>query len=747
MQILLGVVVSEYKANSSNETRKLYDFVEKSYFEYAMYVILDRALPHMFDGLKPVQRRIIYAMSELGLKASAKYKKSARTVGDVLGKFHPHGDAACYEAMVLMAQSFSYRYPLVDGQGNWGSPDDPKSFAAMRYTEAKLSKYAQVLLSELGQGTTEWAQNFDGTLYEPVLLPARLPNMLLNGASGIAVGMATDVPPHNMNEVVDGMIHLLENDNATLESLLHYIKAPDYPTGSEIITSKADITEIYRTGKGSIRQRGVYEHKGEEIIITRVPYQSSPAKICQQIAQQMQDKKLPMVLDLTDQSDHSQPVCLVLQLRSNRVNAEAVMEHLFATTDLEKSMRVNLNIINSDGRPKVSDLLSLCQQWLIQRQKTVVRRLEYRLDKVNSRLHILAGLLIVHLNIDEVIRIVREEDDPKQALMQTWQLSETQAVAILEIRLKQLAKLERIALETEQAELKAEADEINAILASDKKIKALIKSELIADAKEHGDERRSSIVERSAAKALQEPINKPPNEPITIVFSKRDWVRSAKGHDLDTNSVSFRSGDAMETVLKARLHDTVIVFDSGGQIFNLDASTLPSIRTQGIPLSKNFSLEASSIFSYKVIFKDNARYLIVQDSGFGFVAPASTMQTKLRAGKKLVSLVPDAKLLMPREIATDHKYLVVVSDAGRMLVFPLVDLPELKKGKGNQLLKLLANEKISACHLLTESDKLNIKAGKRKLELVPEDWQCFVGKRAQRGRFLPSAFRSVSKIT
>lgn len=732
--------------SDSNEQLKMHEFVERSYREYAMYVILDRALPHMYDGLKPVQRRIIYAMSELGLKANAKYKKSARTVGDVLGKFHPHGDSACYEAMVLMAQSFSYRYPLVDGQGNWGSADDPKSFAAMRYTEAKLSKYAQVLLSELGQGTTDWAQNFDGTLNEPVLLPARLPNMLLNGASGIAVGMATDVPPHNMNEVVNGMIHLLDYPNATLEDLVEYIKAPDYPTGSEIVSSSSEILEMYRTGKGSIRQRGVYTQSSDEIIITKVPFQASPAKICQQIAQQMQDKKLPMVLELTDQSDHEQPVCLVLQLRSNRVNAELLMEHLFATTDLEKTSRINLNIIGNNGRPKVCGLLEICHEWLRKRQATVIRRLEFRLEKVGSRLHILAGLLLVHLNIDEVIRIVREEDDPKQSLMQTWNLTETQAEAILEIRLRQLAKLERIALESEQADLQAEQDQLNALLASDKKIKNLIKSELLADVKEHGDERRSSLTERSAAKLLQEPLVKVPNDPVTVVFSKSDWVRTAKGHELDINAVSFRSGDSLDTYLKLRANDTVAIFDSTGQVFNLEVNNLPSIRGQGIPLSKNFSLDSDAVFSHKFALYSSDKYLMSQGAGFGFIVPAQALQTKLRAGKKLISLVENSNILTPARLLNQHKYVIVISNMGRMLIFPLSELPELKKGKGNQLIKLLTGESLAYCDLLSEKSIVIIKSGRRKLELNDTEWQCFIGKRAQRGRFLPNAFRNISNL-
>lgn len=732
--------------NGENEAQKLHSFVEKSYLDYAMYVILDRALPHMFDGLKPVQRRIVYAMSELGLKSTAKYKKSARTVGDVLGKFHPHGDVACYEAMVLMAQSFSYRYPLVDGQGNWGSADDPKSFAAMRYTEAKLSKYAQVLLSELNQGNTDWTQNFDGTLYEPVLLPARLPNMLLNGASGIAVGMATDVPPHNMTEVVNGMIYLLETKKPDFEELTSYIKGPDYPTGSEIVSSSEEIAEIYKTGRGSIRQRARYQVNDDEITIATVPHQASPAKICQQIAKQMQEKKLPMLIDLTDQSDHENPICLVLKMRSNRVNATDLMEHLYATTDLEKTSRVNLNIIGSTGRPKVCNLLDFCLEWLAQRQLTVRKRLQYRLEKIEHRLHILAGLLLVHLNIDEVIAIIRSADEPKTELMQRFNLTELQAQAVLEIRLKQLAKLERIALETEQADLKAEAGEIEAILASEAKLKKLIKSELQSDLAEHGDERRSPIVERALAKAMLDPSLKIQNEPVTVVISKSNWIRSAKGHDLDPKNINFRSGDALDTIIKARSIDSIAIFDNSGQVFNQDIASIPSIRSQGIPLTKNFTLDAGSEFKYKLILKPTQNLLLSQTTGFGFIAPAEALQTKLRLGKKTVTVTEDSSLMPPIYIGEDDQYIAAITNVGRMLIFKLSELPSLKKGKGNQLIKLQMKEQLLVCHVFADGVELSIKSGRRKLVLSASDWQCFIGKRAQRGRFLPNAFRNVTSL-
>lgn len=736
-------------ANDDFENQKLHDYVEKSYLDYAMYVILDRALPHMFDGLKPVQRRIIYAMSELGLKANAKYKKSARTVGDVLGKFHPHGDTACYEAMVLMAQSFSYRYPLVDGQGNWGSADDPKSFAAMRYTEAKLSKYAQVLLSELSQGNTNWIQNFDGTLLEPVLLPARLPNMLLNGASGIAVGMATDVPPHNMTEVVNGLIYLLETKQPTLAELHTYIQGPDYPTGAEIISSKQEILELYQTGKGSIRQRARYQVNNDEVMIHTVPHQASPAKICQQIAKQMQDKTLPMVVDIIDQSDHEHPVAIVLKLRSNRVDVAQLLGHLYATTDLEKTSRVNLNVITSDGRPRVCNLLDFCQSWLEQRQITVTKRLEFRLEKIQARLHILAGLLLVHLNIDEVIKIVRNADEPKAELMQAFKLTETQALAILEIRLKQLAKLERIALESEQSELKQEEAEIQAILADKRLLKKLIKSELLADLAEHGDARRSPIVERSQAKAALDLSKKIVDEAVTVVISKSHWIRAGKGHDLDPKGINFRSGDGLDTIIKARSIDTIAIFDDSGQVYNQDIASLPSIRTQGIPLTKNLSLESGCQFQYKILLPAQAQHtkiLLVQTSGFGFVAPITALQTKLRIGKKLVTITEDSKLLPPTYIPETATYIAVVSNVGRMLIFEN-QLPELKKGKGNQLLKLTGNEQIVAFCALTDTAEITIKASRRKLVLTPSDWQCFLGKRAQRGRFLPNAYRNVTSIT
>ncbi|MDH3925137.1 MAG: DNA topoisomerase IV subunit A, partial [Xanthomonadales bacterium] len=573
---------------SDHEQIPLKDYAEKAYLDYSMYVVLDRALPHVGDGLKPVQRRIIYAMSELGLSASSKHKKSARTVGDVIGKFHPHGDSACYEAMVLMAQPFAFRYPLVDGQGNFGSPDDPKSFAAMRYTESRLTPYAKTLLRELGMGTVDWGPNFDGTLKEPLMLPSRLPNVLLNGSTGIAVGMSTDIPPHNLREVVSACIRLLESPKSTVAELCEHVRGPDYPTDAEIITPAEDLQAIYETGNGSVKMRAVWERENGEIVITALPHQASPAKILEQIATQMQAKKLPMVEDLRDESDHENPTRLVIVPRSNRVDLEQLMNHLFATTDLERNYRVNLNIIGISGKPQLLNLKDLLKQWLSFRMDTVVRRLNHRLDQVVDRLHILEGLLVAYLNIDEVIHIIRHEDKPKPVLMKRFSITGTQAEAILELKLRNLAKLEEMKIRDEQDLLSDERAELEKLLGSKARLKTLIKKELLEDAETFGDERRSILVRREAAQALrQEDLI--PSEPSTIVLSRSGWVRAAKGHDIDPTTINYRAGDEYQHSARGRSNEQAVFLDSRGRAFSLSAHSLPSARSLGEPLSSRFT--------------------------------------------------------------------------------------------------------------------------------------------------------------
>lgn len=721
-------------------------FTEQAYLDYSMYVILDRALPQLVDGLKPVQRRIVFAMSELGLKASAKYKKSARTVGDVLGKFHPHGDMACYEAMVLMAQPFTYRYPLIDGQGNWGSIDDPKAFAAMRYTEAKLSPYAQVLLEELGKGTVDWVDNFDGTLQEPTMLPTRLPNMLLNGASGIAVGMSTDIPPHNMKEVVSGLVHLLDHPDTDITTLCGFIQGPDYPTGSEIITPKQDILAMYQSGKGSIKQRAVYHAKGDEIVIQVMPYQVSPAKICQQIAAQMRAKKLPMVVDLCDQSDHENPVNIVLTLRSNRVRADDVMAHLFATTDLEKNYRVHLNMIGLDRKPKTHNLLEICQSWLDFRRHTITRRLTFERDKITKRLHILEGFVIAFLNLDAVIALIREADHPKDALMARFQLSALQAEAILELKLKQLAKLERLAIEQEQQALQKRLDEIHHLLQHKKAMSALMKAELLEDVARFGDDRRCRLVTRAQARVMTEQ-RKQPVEAMTAILSQRDWIRVAKGHDIDTASLHFKSGDGLKMSVQGKSDQVLFALDSHGRGYGLNVHDLPSARSQGDPLTKYLAPEAGAQFLGLVFAPGTQHYIMTHAGGYGFVAQLSDMATRNRAGKVIVVKSPQDVLMMPVPITADADgYVAAISHVGRLLIFPLAQMPHLKRGKGNRLLLLKDDERMVAIAVMGAKDKLQLYAGRRKLVLDVEQWQQYVGKRAQRGRFLPNAFRRVTRV-
>ncbi|MBI9084111.1 MAG: DNA topoisomerase IV subunit A [Desulfobacterales bacterium] len=734
------------------EQLALGDFTEKAYREYAMYVILDRALPHVGDGLKPVQRRIVYAMSELGLKATAKHKKSARTVGDVLGKFHPHGDSACYEAMVLMAQPFSYRYPLVDGQGNWGSMDDPKSFAAMRYTEARLGAYAELLLSELGQGTVDWSPNFDGTLEEPVILPARVPNVLLNGAAGIAVGMATDIPPHNLVEVIGACIHLIDHPSATVEELCEFIQGPDYPTKAEIISPAEDLAQIYRTGTGSIRMRAVFERDNGDIVVTALPYQVSGAKILEQIAAQMLAKKLPMVADLRDESDHAEPTRLVIVPRSNRVEVDTLMAHLFATTDLERTYRVNMNVIGLNNRPRVMDLKTLLDQWVTFRTETVRRRLEFRLDKVVSRLHVLDGLLIAFLNIDEVIAIIRSQDEPKPVLMARFALTATQAEAILELKLRHLAKLEEMKIRGEQENLAKERQHLEKILNSETRLKTLVKKELAADAKTAGDPRRSPIVERREAQALSQ-ADIQPAEPMTVVLSAKGWVRAAKGHEVDTERLSYKTGDQFLASVCGRSNQSAIFLDSTGRSYALPIHGLPSARGQGEPLSGRLSLPAGAECISVLCDTGNPDLLMASDAGYGFIARTDDLMTRNRNGKVVLTLPAGALPLVPAPVAdAEHDAIVAVTSEGRMLIFPVADLPLLGRGKGNKIIHIpparvkTREELMTRIALLPAGGHMAIRAGKRQLTLKAALLEEFTGKRGQRGKLLPRGFRNVSGI-
>ena len=684
------------------ERRSLADFTEQAYLNYSMYVIMDRALPHIGDGLKPVQRRIIYAMSELGLDADSKHKKSARTVGDVLGKFHPHGDSACYEAMVLMAQPFSYRYTLVDGQGNWGAPDDPKSFAAMRYTEARLSRYSEVLLSELGQGTVDWVPNFDGTLDEPATLPARLPNLLLNGTTGIAVGMATDVPPHNLREVAAACVRLLDEPNATVEQLCEHVLGPDYPTEAEVITPRADLLKIYETGRGSVRMRAVYRVEDGDIVVTALPHQVSGAKVLEQIAAQMQAKKLPMVADLRDESDHEHPCRIVIIPRSNRVDADELMQHLFATTELESSYRVNTNVIGLDGKPQVKDLRTLLTEWLQYRVGTVRRRLQFRLDKVERRLHLLEGLLTAFLNLDEVIHIIRTEDSPKPVLMERFGLTDIQADYILDTRLRQLARLEEMKIRGEQDELAKERTKLLALLDSEAKLKKLVRQEILDDAEKYGDARRSPIVARAEAKALSE-TELMPTEPVTVVLSEKGWVRCAKGHDIDATGLSYKAGDGFKTAAPGRSNQYAVFIDSTGRSYSLAAHSLPSARGQGEPLTGRLQPPPGATFDCVLLPDDNALYVIASDAGYGFVVKGEDLQAKNKAGKALLSLPAGALVVPPKPLANrEEDWLAAVTTEGRLLLFKVADLPQLGKGKGNKIIGIPGDRVASREEYLTD---------------------------------------------
>ena len=717
-----------------------------------MYVILDRALPHVGDGLKPVQRRIIYAMSELGLKHTAKYKKSARTVGDVLGKYHPHGDSACYEAMVLMAQPFSYRYPLVDGQGNWGAPDDPKSFAAMRYTEAKLAAYSEVLLSELGQGTVEWQPNFDGTMDEPVTLPARLPNVLLNGTTGIAVGMATDIPPHNIREVASACIRLLDEPSASIEDLCEHVMAPDFPTEAEIITPREELRKMYRDGRGSVKMRAVYHKEDGDIVITALPHQVSGAKILEQIAAQMQAKKLPLVTDLRDESDHENPTRLVIVPKSNRVDTDAVMAHLFATTDLERNYRVNMNVIGLDGRPQVKDLKTMLSEWLTYRTETVRRRLQHRLDKVLARLHILEGLLVAFLNIDEVIEIIRREDEPKPVLMQRFGISDTQAEAILELKLRHLAKLEEMKIRGEQDELEKERENLEKTLGSERRLKTLIKKEITADAEQYGDERRSPVVVRGEAKAFSE-TELVSADPVTIVLSDKGWVRAAKGHDIDCENLSYKAGDKFLTSSQGKSNQNAIFLDTTGRSYSLQAHTLPSARGQGEPLTGRLTPPSGATFISTLMGKDEDQYLLCTDAGYGFIGTIADMQSKNKAGKNLITVPDNARVLNPAAIVDPEKsWIAAVSNEGRMLVFPAADLPQMARGKGNKMISINSAKAAAREELMVgavafgQEDTLLVYAGKRHLKMKFADLEHYLGERGRRGNKLPRGFQNVDAM-
>ena len=733
------------------EQMPLRAFTERAYLNYSMYVIMDRALPFIGDGLKPVQRRIVYAMSELGLNATAKYKKSARTVGDVLGKFHPHGDSACYEAMVLMAQPFSYRYPLVDGQGNWGAPDDPKSFAAMRYTESRLSKISETLLSELGQGTVDYQPNFDGTLAEPQYLPARLPHILLNGTTGIAVGMATDIPPHNINEIADAAVMLLDNPKAGLDDVLEIVQGPDFPTEAEIISPKSEIRKIYEQGRGSIKMRATWKKEDGEIIISALPHQSSPSKVIAQIAEQMTAKKLPMLEDIRDEADHENPIRIVLVPRSNRVDTDALMAHLFATTDLEKSYRVNMNMIGLDHKPAVKGLLEILNEWLAFRRTTVTRRLQYRLDKVLSRLHILEGLMIAFLNIDEVIEIIRHEDDPKAELMARFNLSDEQADAILNLRLRHLAKLEENQLKAEQDELEKERLNLEAILGSERRLNTLIKKEIQEDAKKYVSPRMSQLVEREEAKMISE-SDMTPAEPVTVILSEMGWVRCAKGHDIDPKSLSYKAGDNYRAHACGKSNQAVVFIDSTGRSYALDPLSLPSARSQGEPLTGKLNLPAGATIEYVVMASEQQELLMASDAGYGFICKFEDLIARNKAGKALISLPENAKVMEPKTLANATALVVAMTSAGRMLIFPAKDLPALSKGKGNKIVTIPAanakerSELLVKLLLISDQASLEFHSGKRKIVLKPEDLQKFRAERGRKGSTLPRGLHTNVEI-
>ena len=718
-------------------------YSERAYLNYSMYVILDRALPFIGDGLKPVQRRIIYAMSELGLKSTAKFKKSARTVGDVLGKFHPHGDSACYEAMVLMAQPFSYRYPFIDGQGNWGAPDDPKSFAAMRYTESKLSQYADLLLSEINLGTVDWADNFDGTIQEPQQLPAQIPNLLLNGTSGIAVGMATDMPPHNLIEVVTACIQLLERPSTDLDALLKILPAPDYPTNAYIVSTKNELYLMYETGNGSVKMRASYIKEDGEIIIEALPYQTSGAKVVAQIATQMRNKKLPLVEDLRDESDHENPIRIVIVPRSNRVDCEQLMLHLFATTDLEKNYRVNMNVIGLDGKPQVKPLIPLLKEWLQFRTQAVVNRLQFRLNKILERLHILEGLLVAYLNIDEIIAIIRREEKPKPVLIKRFKFSEIQTEAILELKLRHLAKLEEIKIKSEEELLGKERKTIELLLSSETRLKTFIKKELRVIVEEFGDKRRCQIISDVPTAQAFNDQDMVPAENVTVVLSEKGWVKAAKGHEIDPGSLNYKAGDTYLQDAKGKSNKMAFFMDSTGRSYTLLASSLPSARGQGEPLTGRLTPPIGAEFIDVVMGDDEQLVLLASDVGYGFISNLGNLKSKTKSGKNAITLPSKSKamkIVLVEDL--DSQYVAVTTNRGRLLIFPIAELPQLSKGKGNKLIQISATDLTARKELITglcalnETQKLRVYYGKRKPLYKPGDWIHFVSHRARRGKEL-----------
>jgi len=734
------------------ESISLKKYAEESYLNYAMYVILDRALPNIGDGLKPVQRRILYAMSELGLDAGSKYKKSARTVGDVIGKFHPHGDSAAYEAMVLMAQNFSFKYPFVDGQGNWGSQDDPKSFAAMRYTESKLTKFANLLIDELKSGTVDWQPNFDGSLLEPVIFPAKLPSILLNGTSGIAVGMATDIPSHNINEIIDATVFLLDNPRSELSELLEIIKGPDFSNNAPIIASEEELLEIYSTGRGGFKIQAQWAQEKNDIIINALPYQASGSKILEQIADQMLKKKIPMVVDLADEGDHEEPVRLVITLKSNRVNAEDVMNHLFASTDLQKNYRANMNLISLAGGPRVFDLLSLLKEWITFRKNTVIRRLEHRLDQVNDRLHILEGLLAVYLNIDEVIKIIRESDEPKKEIIREFKLTDIQANAILEIKLRQLAKLEQIKLEEERSKLSDEQKEIETILSSKARLKTLIKKELLEIKENFGEERKSPIKSASNAKVFSEEETLV-TEPITVVLSEAGWIRSGKGHEIDPSSLSYRGEDKLQDYARGKSNQTAVFIDSSGKVFSIASHSLPSARGMGEPISGRVNAESGVNFISALIGEPDDKFIFTNTAGYGYISEFSNTISNKKTGKAFMKIPEGASLIKSQKLREDHQYIAAVSSIGKLLIFRLDELPILPKGKGNKIINIPTakfkskEEKMLDIQLLAEDSNLVVHYGTKTRSLPFKDWQHYISSRAKRGNILAGHLKRVESIS
>ena len=734
------------------ESISLKKYAEESYLNYAMYVILDRALPNIGDGLKPVQRRILYAMSELGLDAGSKYKKSARTVGDVIGKFHPHGDSAAYEAMVLMAQNFSFKYPFVDGQGNWGSQDDPKSFAAMRYTESKLTKFANLLIDELKSGTVDWQPNFDGSLLEPVIFPAKLPSILLNGTSGIAVGMATDIPSHNINEIIDATVFLLDNPRSELGDLLEIIKGPDFSNNASIIASEEELLEIYSTGRGGFKIQAQWAQEKNDIIINALPYQASGSKILEQIADQMLKKKIPMVVDLADEGDHEEPVRLVITLKSNRVNAEDVMNHLFASTDLQKNYRANMNLISLAGGPRVFDLLSLLKEWITFRKNTVIRRLEHRLDQVNDRLHILEGLLAVYLNIDEVIKIIRESDEPKKEIIREFKLTDIQANAILEIKLRQLAKLEQIKLEEERSKLSDEQKEIETILSSKARLKTLIKKELLEIKENFGEERKSPIKSASNAKVFSEEETLV-TEPITVVLSEAGWIRSGKGHEIDPSSLSYRGEDKLQDYARGKSNQTAVFIDSSGKVFSIPSHSLPSARGMGEPISGRVNAESGVNFISALIGEPDDKFIFTNTAGYGYISEFSNTISNKKTGKAFMKIPEGASLIKSQKLREDHQYIAAVSSIGKLLIFRLDELPILPKGKGNKIINIPTakfkskEEKMLDIQLLAEDSNLVVHYGTKTRSLPFKDWQHYISSRAKRGNILAGHLKRVESIS